>query len=287
VLRDGERVDVDGHALCAISRHRMLAVLREAMEAEGIPVTYDTPLRAGDVEADLIVAADGTESAFRSVGVLTREPPTGARFAWFGTTAAFPQLTFVFRRTEWGVFVAHAYSYAEDESAFIVEATDVAWQRALAAGSTTAVCEAVFADDLGGARLLGDASTLRTFEQIRLSRWFADGVVLVGDAAHTAHFSIGSGTSLAFADAVALAVALAEQPSVAGAAAAYEAVRRPLVEIAQDLSRRSSLWFATIDDRWATLDGQGLAAALTSRTGQLEWARNARNASRSGGIART
>jgi len=274
---DGERVEVDGHPLTAISRHRMLTVLREQMAAEGISVTYDTPLRAGDAEADLLIAADGIESAFRSVGVLSREPPTGARYVWFGTKAAFPELTFIFRRTDWGVFVAHAYSYADDESAFIVEATDRTWQKALEGASAFAVCEAAFAEDLRGAGLYADAPAARAFEQIRISRWSEGGVVLVGDAAHTAHFSIGSGTSLAFADAIALADALAGQPSIAQALRAYEEARRPLVETAQALSRQSSLWFATIDDRFGDLDAHGIAASLTSRTGQLERVRSVRS----------
>lgn len=268
VLRDAERVVVDGHPLRAISRRRLLAVLRRRMEAEGIAVSYGTPVRPGDRDADLVIAADGADSAFRGgVGVLSREPPSGARYVWFATDAVFPELTFAFRRTEWGVFVAHAYAYAGGESAFIVEAADRTWQDALRGRSAAALCQATFAAELAGARLRAEHPTVRAFEAIRMSRWSTGRIVLVGDAAHTAHFSIGSGTSLAFADAAALADALAEQPSIARALTVYEEARRPPVEIAQALSRQSSRWFAAIDDRWSELDALGLARSLASRTG--------------------
>jgi anthraniloyl-CoA monooxygenase len=268
VLRDGARVDIDGHALSAISRDRLLKILRDRMAAAGIPIAYQAPVAAGQCpDVDLVIGADGTDSGFRHIAEVRQDPPTGTQFVWYATTAPFPELTFLFRRTPWGVFTAHAYSYNSAEGAFIVEARESTWRAARAAGSVVEACTAAFADDLGGAALTGGSKDPRPFAQVQLSRWAAGGTVLVGDAAHTTHFSIGSGTSLALADAAALADALAEYPSVPAALAAYEDTRRPPVVTAQDLSRRSGLWFATLDDRYDDLDAAGLAASLTARTG--------------------
>ncbi|HEV2343022.1 MAG TPA: FAD-dependent monooxygenase [Actinocrinis sp.] len=296
VVREGERTVFDGHPMLSLSRDGLLRLLRERLDREGVPIEYAAPVipvtaspdGAGltvDLDADLVVAADGTDSAFRSVGTVRRDPAVSARFVWFATEVAFPELTFLFRRTPAGVFTAHAYSYSDDESAFIVEAGERTWALALGgepgtvksgtvkpdtvAAATAELCTSVFAADLGGRALYGGSGAPREFAQISLSRWSAGRTVLIGDAAHTAHFSIGSGTSLALADAAALADAIAEQPTVEQALATYEARRRPVVENLQALSRLSSQWFATAGERMDDLDLRGFAESLVSRAGLM------------------
>lgn len=306
VVREGERTVFDGHPMLSLSRDGLLRLLRERLDREGVPIEYAAPVTPAtaspdgadpnpDLDADLVVAADGTDSAFRSVGTVHRDPAVSARFVWFATEVAFPELTFLFRRTPAGVFTAHAYSYSDDESAFIVEAGERTWAPALGgepgamksdavksdtvksdavkpdtvAAATTELCTSVFAADLGGRALYGGSGAPREFAQISLSRWSAGRTVLIGDAAHTAHFSIGSGTSLALADAAALADAIAEQPTIEQALATYEARRRPVVENLQALSRLSSQWFATAGERMDDLDLRGFAESLVSRAGLM------------------
>ena len=156
------------------------------------------------------------------------------RFVWLGTTRPFPAFTFYFKRDQHGLWRVHAYQYEQGRSTFIVEAAEATWRQAgldtVTEDDTVAFCEALFKDELKGHRLLKNRSLWRHFVTIKNASWSYENVVLVGDAAHTAHFSVGSGTKLAIEDAIALAAALQRRRHVPDALAEYEAERRPAVE---------------------------------------------------------
>jgi anthraniloyl-CoA monooxygenase len=169
------------------------------------------------------------------------------RFVWLGTTRPFPAFTFYFKRDKHGLWRVHAYQYEHGHSTFIVEATEATWRSAgmdkASEGETVAFCEALFNEELQGHRLLKNRSLWRSFVTVKNAQWSHGNVVLVGDAAHTAHFSVGSGTKLAIEDSIALAGALRRLGDVPAALAAYEAERRPAVESLQRAAQVSLQWF--------------------------------------------
>ena len=219
-------------------------------------VCLEVGTEVGDVRpflgADLVVAADGFNSVVRRQFAHQFKPMVDwrpNRYVWLGTTRPFPAFTFYFKRDRHGLWRVHAYQYEPGCSTFIVEATEATWR---AAGmdradedATLAFCEALFQEELEGHRLLKNRSLWRNFGTVRNERWHHENVVLLGDAAHTAHFSVGSGTKLAMEDAVALGRALQRTPrgDVPAALAAYEAERRPAVESLQRAAQVSLQWF--------------------------------------------
>ena len=214
--------------------------------------------------ADLVVGADGASSAVRAARAADFEPtldPRHCRYMWLGTDLAYDAFKFFIEETPHGVFQAHAYPYDQRMSTFIVEAGEETWRRAgldaVAAGSlapgvsdeaSVDFCRELFADALEGHALLANNSKWINFTTVRNRRWRSDNVVLLGDAAHTAHFSIGSGTKLAMEDAVALAWAFRSggADDVRGALAAYEAERLPVVQSTQRAAQASLEWFEGI-----------------------------------------
>ncbi|HEY2636374.1 MAG TPA: FAD-dependent monooxygenase, partial [Solirubrobacteraceae bacterium] len=214
-------------------------------------------------EFDLVVAADGVNSTLRRRHAEAFGPSLDrrkAKYAWFGTDLVFDAFKFNIKETEHGVVQVHGYPYSDAMSTFIVETSEDTWRRAgldragraeLGPGdsdeASLAFCEELFADVLDGHRLIGNRSRWINFVTVRNRAWRHDNVVLLGDAAHTAHFSIGSGTKLALEDAIGLAWAVREHPGdVDGALAAYEAERRPLVESTQRAAQGSLEWFEGI-----------------------------------------
>jgi len=251
---NGTVVTSTGHGFSGLSRRALLAILSRRAEAVGVCLEVGTEV--GDVRpflgADLVVAADGFNSVVRRQFVEQFKPTVDwrpNRYVWLGTTRPFPAFTFYFKRDRHGLWRVHAYQYESGGSTFIVEATEATWQ---AAGmdradedATLAFCEALFREELEGYRLLKNRSLWRNFGTVRNERWHHENVVLLGDAAHTAHFSVGSGTKLAMEDAVALAQALQRRSrgDVPAALAAYEAERRPAVESLQRAAQVSLQWF--------------------------------------------
>jgi len=225
----GSVITSTGHGFAGIERRALLGILaRRARDLKvdlrfGVEVTGPASLTA----ADVVVAADGMGSILRDKYAAQFAPRLEwrpNRFVWLGTTRPFPAFTFFFKESPHGLWRIHAYQYAPGSSTFIVETTDTAWR---ATGlpendedATLAFCEALFAEELQGHRLLKNRSLWRRFPTVRNARWHAENVVLLGDAAHTAHFSVGSGTKLAMEDAIALAGALQRYRAVPEALAA-------------------------------------------------------------------
>jgi anthraniloyl-CoA monooxygenase len=250
-----------GHGFAALGRRELLGVLQSRAVELGVEIRFccEAPALSELGWADLVVGADGASSAVR--GALSREfvPSLDRReckYMWLGTDLVFDAFKFFIVETPEGVFQAHAYPYDDRMSTFIVETHSSVWRRAgldrLAGGplppgvsdeaSIERCCE-LFADALEGHSVVANNSKWIDFVTVSNRRWCTDNVVLLGDAAHTAHFSIGSGTKLAMEDAVALAWALRSCDEVAGATAAYEAERRPLVESTQRAAQASLEWF--------------------------------------------
>ncbi|MBZ0238848.1 MAG: FAD-dependent monooxygenase, partial [Deltaproteobacteria bacterium] len=241
-----------GHGFCGLERKQLLLILQERARELGVDVRFEQAVTSLDEVkgADLVVACDGVGSWVRDALAAQFEPDVDVRpnkFVWLGTTVPYDAFTFIFKETAHGLFRVHAYRYSETGSTFIVECTPATWKAAGFEGAdedrTIAILEDVFAAELRGHRLIKNRSIWRNFPTVRNKRWRAGNVVLVGDAAHTAHFSIGSGTKLAMEDAIALRDALVAERDVATALAAYEMRRRPEVEALQAAAQASLEWF--------------------------------------------
>jgi anthraniloyl-CoA monooxygenase len=230
-------------------------------------------------EADLVIAADGVSSATREgFGRHFGSSVSRSRglFIWCGSETVLPGMVFAPVTTDEGMFVAHAYPYAEGRSTWVVETDVESWRRAgFDASQTTQhgtderaidYLSRVFADLLQGHKLIGNKSQWALFRTVTSRSWSHDNIVLLGDAAANAHPSVGSGTKLALESAIALDAALAAEPDTTSAAAAYEAARRPAIEQFQDRARRSQLWWESLDAR-LHLSPERLAVAFLTRTG--------------------
>jgi 2-polyprenyl-6-methoxyphenol hydroxylase-like FAD-dependent oxidoreductase len=254
----GETIRIDGVGFAAIGRLQLLRLLRERARSVGVEPVFGRTISSLDElgEADLIVGADGANSLVRKTFAAqfgTTIGHLGNRFAWFGTTKRFDTLTQTFRSGALGHLNAHHYRYAPGMSTFIVETDEATFANAgfeqMGDERSKAVCEEVFAHELGGHPLLTNRSIWRRFPRIRNERWWHRNCALVGDALRTAHFSIGSGTRLAMEDAIALDRALhAQGGDVASALPSYEASRRPIVEKLLAAADASAAWY----ERFAT-----------------------------------
>lgn len=242
-----------GHGFAALDRRRLLTVLHDRCRELGVTVhTRHAAPAASELAAghDLVIAADGAGSATRRAHADVFRPTLTdhrCRYIWLATDLVLDAFRFETAETRHGVVQAHGYPYRGDASTFIVETHEDVWRRAgldrLDEAGSVARCERLFAPALRGHRLRGNRSRWAAFTTVTNERWRHGRIVLLGDAAHTAHFSIGSGTKLAMEDALALAACLAEHPAVPEALAAYEAERRPVVESTQRAARASLEWF--------------------------------------------
>ena len=253
-----------GHGFAAMSRRRLLEILQRRCRELGVTLRFRTLAPdTGQLSADydLVVAADGVNSAVRAryAGAFGPELDVRqCRYMWLGTDKVFDAFKFYVRPTPHGVMQVHGYPYDAKGSTFIVEMHESVWQRAgfgalagpLAPGqsdeASVEMLRELFADVLDGHEVLVNNSRWVSFTTVRNERWCHGNVVLLGDAAHTAHFSIGSGTKLAMEDALALAACLREQPGVAAALAAYEAERQPVVASTQRAAQASLEWFENL-----------------------------------------
>jgi anthraniloyl-CoA monooxygenase len=274
----------------AIARSRLLEVLLDEAVRAGVELDLGAERDLGDVrDADLVIAADGVGSRTRTAlaeHVGGHVVPGRGVFMWLGCATRLRSNLFVPVRTEHGLFTIHGYPYAEERSTLGVEADVGTWRGAgmdIATARTPLTesdafsidyLQKAFAEALGGAELLGNRSRWMRFRTVSLPRWHHENVVLIGDAAHTAHYSVGSGTKMALEDAIVLADSLTagEEPALAGALRHYEEIRRPRVEALQDAAMRSQRWWDSIGQR-LDLPAPQLMLAYLSRGGVVSTSR--------------
>ena len=265
-----------GHSFSAIARKRLLELLQERCRELGADLRFGVEVDALP-EADLVVAADGANSLVRRHGDFgTRVEPEGSKYVWFGTDLVFDAFTFVFRETEHGLFNVHAYPFDEQTSTFIVECGDATWRAAgldaMGEDESLAFCEQLFANDLRGRELFSNRSVWLDFPKVTNRIWHSGRVVLLGDAAHTAHFSIGSGTKLAMEDSIALAQGLVRRRwDVRAALVDYELERQPLVERTQAAASDSAAYFRRVAS-YTHLEPVQFAFNLLTRSGRISHA---------------
>jgi anthraniloyl-CoA monooxygenase len=271
----GRRMVSGGHGFCGIGRKRLLNILQERARAVGVQQNFQHEVadEASFADADLIVAADGVNSRIRARHAGVFQPDIDVRkcrFIWLGTTCPFAEFTFAFEQTEHGWFQIHAYQFSQDLSTVIVETREETWRaHGLDRADTTqsiAFCEQLFAAYLKGHRLQSNAAHLRgsawlNFNRVLCRRWHHGTTVLLGDAAHTAHFSIGSGTKLAMEDAIALSRCVSSPGALDTALDAYHAERQTEVLKLQSAARNRMQWFENVA-RYAQLPPEQFAYSL-------------------------
>ena len=292
IVFKGKTITSGGHGFCGIGRKRLLNILQARCEALGVQLIFDCDVQddvqlAQSYQADLVIAADGLNSRIRQRYSATYRPQVEqrhCRFVWLGTRKKFEAFTFAFKETAHGWFQAHIYQYDGDTSTFIVETPEAVW-RACGLDTMTqeqgiAFCERLFADQLDGHALMSNASHLRgsamwiTFPRVTCEQWVhwhgATPVVLMGDAAHSAHYSIGSGTKLALEDAIELARLLGDgrHASVREALAAYQDARAVEVLKLQSAARNSMEWFENVA-RYTRLEAPQFAYSMLTRSQRL------------------
>jgi len=284
----GHKVTSGGHGFCGIGRKRLLNILQRRCEDLGVELVFETDVQGDEQypDADLIIASDGLNSRLRAKYAATYRPDIDTRrcrFVWLGTRKLFAAFTFAFEETQWGWFQAHAYRFDAETSTFIVETPEEVWRGAgldaMEKEDAIAFCEKLFAKYLDGHALMSNASHLRgsaqwiRFPRVVCERWVHHNgrapVVLMGDAAHTAHFSIGSGTKLAVEDAIELARCIGRAPGdLAGALSTYEALRSVEVRRIQNAARNSTEWFEHVD-RYVNLPPEQFAYSLLTRSQRI------------------
>ncbi|MEU0393612.1 bifunctional salicylyl-CoA 5-hydroxylase/oxidoreductase [Streptomyces sp. NPDC006208] len=253
IVHRGRTLTSGGHGFAALGRRRLLQILHERCEGLGVRLRFRSEAPpAAELAAthDLVIAADGVHSATRDAHADAFAPRITAhrcRYIWLAADFAFDSFRFEIAETEYGVMQLHGYPYSRDASTVIVEMREEVWRAAgfdqLDEAESTVRCAKIFADALDGRPLRGNTSAWTAFRTVVNDRWSHGNTVLLGDAAHTAHFSIGSGTKLAVEDALALAACIEEQPGLSAALAAYENERRPVVESTQRAAAASLRWF--------------------------------------------
>ncbi|MDP3619010.1 MAG: bifunctional salicylyl-CoA 5-hydroxylase/oxidoreductase [Ramlibacter sp.] len=285
----GHKAVSGGHGFCGIGRKRLLNILQKRCEELGVQLVFETDAK-GDEEypdADLIIACDGLNSRIRTKYAQTYQPDIDTRkcrFVWLGTHKKFDAFTFAFEETPHGWFQAHAYQYDGDTSTFIVETPEEVWLKAgldqMEKEDAIAYCEKLFEKYLDGNPLISNSAHLRgsaqwiRFPRVVCKTWVHHNgrqpVVLMGDAAHTAHFSIGSGTKLALEDAIELARVLSDgqNEGLEQALARYEAIRSVEVLKIQNAARNSTEWFENVE-RYAHLPPEQFAYSLLTRSQRI------------------
>ncbi len=280
----GTVVRSGGHGFCGIARKRLLHILQERARELGVDLCFET--EAADPESyrreyDLVVAADGINSKVRAAYADRFKPDIDVRackYIWLGTHQKFDDaFTFIFEETEHGWIWAHAYQFDADTATFIVECSEPTWRSfgfdTMTSEETIAACENIFAKNLGGHALMSNAKHLRgsawlNFNRVLCERWSFDNVVLLGDSAATAHFSVGSGSKLAMESAIALAEYLHSEPTLKDAFRRYEDERRLEVLRLQNAARNSTEWFEDVE-RYLHLDPVQFNYSLLTRSQRI------------------
>lgn len=274
----GELIRCSGHVFAGIARVHLLNLLQKHAESYGVEIHWeveiDDPSELAD-NADVFIAADGVNSLTRDLYAEHFKPTVtegDARFVWFGTDLSFDSFTFIFRENEHGLFTVHAYPFDGTTSTFIVECRPETWHAAgldeATEDESLAYCEDLFADHLGSHRLLSNRSLWFTFDTVKCRNWSYDNIVLLGDSAHTAHFSVGSGTKLAMEDAIALAEAFQDNDTIKDAFSDFELARKPRVEGLQQAAAQSQTYFEHVA-RYTHLDPEQFTFHLLTRSGRI------------------
>jgi 2-polyprenyl-6-methoxyphenol hydroxylase-like FAD-dependent oxidoreductase len=285
LVHRGERIAIDGVGFSAIGRLELLQILQQRSRVAGVSLEFERSVRQDEIaklapQFDVVVAADGVNSLVRrgfEGDFGTSVTQLDNKFAWYGTTKRFDSLTLTFVTTPEGTFTAHHYRYSPTMSTFIVECDRATWERVgfdgMDPATARAYCERAFEATLDGHPLVSNNTYWRTFPQVHSRRWSFRNMVLVGDALHTAHFSIGSGTRLAMEDVVALVKGLEAAPGdVRAGFAAYEALRRPILDKLLTAANASAAWHETFPVHMR-LPPREFAMSYITRSGRVDLAR--------------
>ena len=272
-------VRCDGHSFAGMSRRQLLQILQGRCRDFDINMTFEQELTDFSCfqEYDLVIAADGVNSFIRKEYAAYFRPTLvigKAKFIWFGTDKVLDAFTFIFRENEHGLFQVHAYPFDGTTSTFIVECAEDVWRRAgldeADEATSIAYCEKLFGDFLGGAKLLSNRSLWVNFTRVKCKKWRHKNIVLLGDAVHTAHFSIGSGTKLAMEDSIALAHAFAKSQDLDVALNEYEMERRPREQLLQEAAQVSRIYFENMK-RYTHLEPLPFTFQLLTRSGRITY----------------
>ena len=278
IVHRDETVTIRGNTFSGIARIALLNILQRRALALGVDVRFHTTVSDLDplLDCDLLVGADGINSLVRQryhERFQAALNPAGNKYIWLGTNQLFHGITLTFRETAHGAFAAHSYKYSPTHSTFIVECAEATWRKAgldaMPEEEARRFLAEVFARDLEGHPLLSNNSRWINFLLVKNGRWHHRHVVLLGDALHTAHFSIGSGTKLALEDAIALAGCFAGTADAPTALREFERVRKPIVDDLQEAARASLHWFENFQDDMH-LDPLGFAYRVVTRSGKVD-----------------
>jgi anthraniloyl-CoA monooxygenase len=275
VVHRDQKISIHGNSFSGIRRLQLLKILQRRAEELGVEIEFHKEIQ--DIErlrkdCDLLLAADGVNSTVRLRYAEQFQPELdfrSNRYIWYGTNQLFHGLTLTFRENEAGVFAAHSYKFNSTTSTFIVECDPQTWEKAgfahMSDEQTREYVGKVFAPDLAGHALLSNNSKWINFLLVKNKNWFFENVVLIGDALHTAHFSIGSGTKLAMEDAIALAESFQQ---TSDALSHFTAKRRPVIQEYQAAAFESMLWFENAS-KYMHLSPMELAYSLMTRSGRV------------------
>ena len=274
-----QKLSCGGHIISSISRKSLLNILQNRCFELGINLKFSCEINdPGEIgDYDLLIAADGLNSIVRRKYESYFKPSLEygkARYIWLGANKVLDAFTFIFQENEHGLFQVHSYPFNGTTSTFIIECDEASWLKAgldkADEAQSLAYCQQLLADKLGGATLLSNNSRWISFPMLKTQHWHHKNMVLLGDAIHTAHFSIGSGTKLAMEDAIALSGALEQHADLETALNEYELERKPVVEIFQNAARESQSYFETLK-RYMTLDPIQFTFNLLTRSGRITY----------------
>ena len=275
----GEKISCAGHVIASIARKRLLNILQSRCLELGITLKFSYEINdLAELDGyDLLIAADGINSIVRKTYAPHFKSSIAlgkARYIWLGADKVLDAFTFIFCENEHGLFQVHAYPFSGTTSTFIVECDEASWLKAgldqADEAQSLAYCQELLADNLHGATLLSNNSKWISFPTLKTRHWHHQNIVLLGDSAHTAHFSIGSGTKLAMEDAIGLASALEQHQDLETALNEYELGRKPVVEVFQKAAQESQTYFETIK-RYLGLDPVQFTFQLLTRSGRITY----------------